>query len=381
MRILGASYGNPHSTSTYSGVPFALFNELETQGKLVDRININMPCVSDVFRNYIDINRSLISRRPKRNKYWRYLPKVIDTLSNRYELAATKKFPHDTVIQIGVGGLPHPSKFLFAHVEFSILTASNLRGFSKTYGFSQSKDLYLQRAIEGERRFMEQCDVIWTNSDWTHETFAHHQIPKEKFFIHPPVANISDPGELERDWSKPNVLFIGKDWNRKGGPQLLEAFINLKRKINNLSLTIIGCEPKVPQEKDIKVCGYLDKNNKDDAQIIKSELKKATLFCMPSEWESTGIVYMEAALFGLPSIMSLGQGREKIFPPNFTFFLKDRSISELSFLLEALLQQKNTLRDAGRKAREYAVNNYTWKTLTEKISDRIKTAKVISKTV
>lgn len=225
--------------------------------------------------------------------------------------------------------------------------------------------------MAGEKAFLEQCDVIWTNSRWTAETFEWTGIDPGKFWVHAPACNCEDPGPLERDWSTPHVLFIGKDWSRKGGEVLVEAFAELKRRIPRARLTIMGCSPEIDQD-GVDVLGFLDKGKEDEKRIIERVLREATLFCMPSRWESTGLVYMEAALHGMPLVMLRGQGREEIFPEQMAIHLDSTDSAPLAATLLELAEDPERMRRMGEYGAAHVRANYTQQVVASRLVDRLK---------
>lgn len=376
--ILGATLGDPYSASTYSGVPYHLFAELERRAQLAGRLNVDLRQPIDLARGVIDLHRTIKSRRPVRNAYWRFLPENVEILTRRMRAVVKAAPEHDAVLQIGVGGVPAIGKTLMvAHAEISVNSAATLEIFSHSYGFARQRDRFLTRAIEGEFDFLSKCDVIWTNTRWTAETFAHHGLPSGKFWIHAPACNSDDPGVIDRETGvPPHILFVGKDWFRKGGPLLLEAFAVLRKKAPNARLTVMGCNPEI-HDPGVEVLGFLDKANESDARKIDNAFRRATVFCMPSYWESVGLVYMEAALYGLPVVMLRGQGRTEVFPESMAVHLDSH---ESKFLAEALIhlhEDQDMARGMGNAGRRHVLENYTWPIVTERLVEHLTGARTL----
>ena len=92
-----------------------------------------------------------------------------------------------------------------------------------------------------------------------------------------------------------HVLFVGVEWERKGGPALVEAFSEVARAYPDARLTIVGCSPLVSHPQ-ITVVG------KEPRDRVASYFEAASVFCMPSVVEPLGIAAIEASLFRLPVI-------------------------------------------------------------------------------
>ena len=85
----------------------------------------------------------------------------------------------------------------------------------------------------------------------------------------------------------------------------------------------------------------------------------ATVFCMPSYWESTGLVYLEAALYGLPLVMLAGQGREHVFPSDMAIHLDEGSVDDLADALVDLGADGGRAAALGRAGRQRVLADHT----------------------
>lgn len=370
IRLAGAAWGDPFSAGTYSGVPYHLFGELTNSGHLVGRVDLKQSRFPDLFRGALDWKRTLAARAPRRNAFWRYLPESIELLAGRMQAQYAKLPSHDAVLQFGVAGLPDATKPLIAHVEISVETAASSPVFSATYGFLSKANDLAKRAIVGERHFLSKCALVWTNSEWTAEGLRRQGVSDRKLWIYPPGCGFNDPGQITRQWNTPHILFVGKVWGDKGGPLLIEAFRLLKRHCSQARLTVIGCNPPVSGD-GIRFLGFLDKQDPAQAAVLENAYKQATIFCMPSLWESVGLVYMEAAQYGLPVVMLKGQGREDLFPESMALILDSPDAGDLASALIQLADDPAKMQAMGRAGRDYVIQNYTWPVVTRRLVDRI----------
>jgi glycosyltransferase involved in cell wall biosynthesis len=92
-----------------------------------------------------------------------------------------------------------------------------------------------------------------------------------------------------------HVLFVGVEWERKGGPALVEGFLQAAKDHPEATLTIVGCSPSVSHPR-ITVVGSVPR-----AEMARY-FEAASVFCMPSLIEPLGIAAVEASLFRLPVI-------------------------------------------------------------------------------
>lgn len=101
------------------------------------------------------------------------------------------------------------------------------------------------------------------------------------------------------------LLFIGKEWERKGGPLALGIVAAMRRNGRAARLTIIGCDPEAAAGVEgVTVLPYLDKNNPEHSRIFDELLDKAHLFLLPTRADCTPMVIAEANAHSLPVLVT-----------------------------------------------------------------------------
>ncbi len=119
-----------------------------------------------------------------------------------------------------------------------------------------------------------------------------------------PGANFSDPppevSVLTRS-ARPTVLFVGKEWERKGGPCVIEAFKRVRVRVPTARLVVVGPQTPVAGA-GVEHVGYLSKDDPEHARRLRRLFEEAWVFCLPTTYEPFGIAFVEAMWFGLPCI-------------------------------------------------------------------------------
>ena len=100
------------------------------------------------------------------------------------------------------------------------------------------------------------------------------------------------------------LLFVGYDWQRKGGDLVSGAVRQLVAEGMAISLDVVGCERPSgePPSPAIRFHGRIDKVRLDQRSLLQQLYADAHLFVMPTRAEAFGVVFAEAAAHGLPSI-------------------------------------------------------------------------------
>ncbi|MBL7694636.1 MAG: glycosyltransferase family 4 protein, partial [Ferruginibacter sp.] len=110
--------------------------------------------------------------------------------------------------------------------------------------------------------------------------------------------------EIKKDKNEVcRLLFLGVEWERKGGQIALDTFYQLKQNGFPVQLTIIGCVPPIPAtDPDIEVIPFINRHNNEEAGRLYQIFRQTDFLLLPTRAECAGIVFCEASAFGVPSI-------------------------------------------------------------------------------
>jgi len=159
----------------------------------------------------------------------------------------------------------------------------------------------LRTWIARERRAYHAASACCVASRWVRDSMvADYGVPDQKIHV-VGLGRNHDPRPADRSWDDPHFLFVGRDWERKNGPRVLEAFARLKAEVPEARLDLVGGHPRVTQD-GVTGHGALRLNVGADRLKLARLFERATCFVMPSHWEAFGIVYLEAGAAGVPSI-------------------------------------------------------------------------------
>lgn len=180
-------------------------------------------------------------------------------------------------------------------------------GFS---GFSLPTVLSCNRY---ERNAMKRLSLAIFSSSWAAESaISQYGAKREKTKVIPYGANIrshKSKKDIIGYYNKKStdvlkLLFIGREWVRKGGPVAVEIAVELNKLNIKTELTIVGCNP--PESSSfpafIKVLGFVDKSKKEGNELIDRLYRESHFFVLPTVADCTPIVFSEANSYGLPVI-------------------------------------------------------------------------------
>jgi glycosyltransferase involved in cell wall biosynthesis len=218
-----------------------------------------------------------------------------------------------------------------------------------------------ERRRAGIYRRARRCAVA---SHWAADSLhGDYGLPPEHIAVVGFGAN-HRAGVPDREWSSPRLLFVGIDWERKGGPLALRAFARLRKAIPDATLDVVGGHPPL-QEPGVNAHGVLSPASERDRETMAELFARATCFVMPSLVEPFGIAYVEAASAGVPSIGSSSGGPRDVIGADGGVLVEP---ADEEGLVEAMrrLADPDTARRMGAAAHTRSAL-YTWPKVAERL--------------
>lgn len=178
-------------------------------------------------------------------------------------------------------------------------------------------------------------------------------------------AIVPDQENMDKSYNMKTILFVGLDWERKGGPLLVEAFAKVLEKHPDAKLLIVGCEPVI----NLPNCQVMGRRPVEE---IHEFYKQASIFCMPTTREPFGIVYIEAMQYSLPVVATrIGAIPDFVRENENGYLIEIGDLDQLVYTLNKLLDDPELCKQFGKRGYQIAQENYTWKKVGEKIRNKI----------
>lgn len=155
----------------------------------------------------------------------------------------------------------------------------------------------LERWYAWERATYEEALHIFTMGEPPVTSLVgFYDIPRERVPNVGGGANFETLPALSSSVRQPVILFVGHDFARKGGDQLLAAFRRVRAQMPEARLQIVGTSV-VPAEPGVEVLGRID-----DRRRVADLYAQASIFFLPPYFEPYALVLMEAMAHGLPCV-------------------------------------------------------------------------------
>jgi glycosyltransferase involved in cell wall biosynthesis len=178
-------------------------------------------------------------------------------------------------------------------------------------------------------------------------------------------AKVSDVKRENSDYTQPNILFVGLDWKRKGGADLLEAFQQVRDRCPKARLTIVGARPEI----HIPNCELIGPVEPEE---LDSYYQQASVFCLPTHLEPFGIVFIEAMTAHLPIVATrLGAIPDFVEEGKNGLLVEPGDVHRLADALLKLLENPQLCRSFGEHSFQLTKERYSWGAVGEKFRQNI----------
>jgi glycosyltransferase involved in cell wall biosynthesis len=251
---------------------------------------------------------------------------------------------------------------------FSYHDANAAMGY-RYYGRGLLTEWQQREHLRWENDVYAKLRGIFVMSSWLASSFmADFGVPAKKLNVVGAGINTGALPRLpDRDFSLARFLFVGKDFERKGGRFLLKAFAEVRRHIPHAELLIVGPSLELDQE-GVTCVGFLSHANPEHVAELNDLFGSATAVVLPSVYEPFGISLLEGMAFGLPCIATDRCAMPEIVQDRTTGLIV--TAEDVSSLAEAMLELARNPKDAdamGRAGRRRVETEFTWGAVAKKM--------------
>lgn len=305
MKLAYASTYDPRDVRQWSGTPFYMTKAFEQEGVIWDYLGPLQHELPPGYRLKQLWKRYALGLRESS----RFNQEAIQAYARQLSQKMSK-----LQVQALVAPQVNPIAYLDCEQPIVLWTDALYAGLLGFY--PATTNLSPQTVEQGNQitaEALSRCRLLVFSSDWAARSALElYGVSKEKVKVVPFGANLDCEHDLfqvkefikQRSRETLKLLFIGREWEIKGGPLVYQVAKALHEAGQPVELNIVGCYPTGEKELPsyIKCHGFISKREPEGMAKIKDLLRQSHFMFVPSRAECFGMIFAEANAFGLPNL-------------------------------------------------------------------------------
>lgn len=305
MRIAYVSQTDPDQVSTWSGTPYFTVRALRQRGHDVETIGP------------LDLPYPLLTKTYPR-LYHRLTGRTYDITRTAFAAKAFARQAEKIIGKRHFDLVLSPSSVVAAYLDTGCpLVTWEDATFAGMVGYypgpwSKLSPATIEDGNRLQQRALSRVALAAYASDWAAESaLANYATDPTKIASIPLGANLETPPDRaavaaaiagRQASGECRLLFIGVDWQRKGGDLVIDTALLLQRAGIKVAVDIVGCTPPHAVPEFARLHGFVSKSSEAGRKKIERLLLDAHYLFVPSIAECYGLVFAEAAAYGVPSL-------------------------------------------------------------------------------
>ncbi|MBK8161627.1 MAG: glycosyltransferase family 4 protein [Gammaproteobacteria bacterium] len=244
-----------------------------------------------------------------------------------------------------LAGIPH-----FVYTDHTVLANKNYPEYDEKSDLLSKSWINLERDIYGD------ADIVFTRSMIVRESVVQDyscDVKKVHCIYYAPFVEEGERESSLNKYASKNILFVGLEWERKGGPLLVKAFEQVVKVEPDATLTIVGCSPDIVLP-NVEIVGPVK------SEKLCEYYEKSAVFCLPTRREPFGIVFLEAMSYSLPVLgTNIGALPEFIIDGDNGYLVGIDDVNGLARLLIGLISDPAKCERMGRRGYDIYREKFT----------------------
>lgn len=248
---------------------------------------------------------------------------------------------------------------------------------------------FARLADDIEFKAISNADMIVYSSQWAKtNAVTYYTSDPDKIKVIEFGANIPEVFIPERitmpDTHCCNLLFIGRNWEKKGGKKAYEAYLALKNAGFNCSFTMIGCNPPSfvdTSDLQLQIIPFIDKSQEEDLKHLDSIFRTTHFFILPTIFDCYGIAFCEASAYGIPSLAADVGGVHQVIKngKNGYLFSPDADPEKYAQLIQDIFNDREKYRRLRLSSRREFDKRLNWGVWGKKMNDLLYQLTILKK--
>lgn len=367
VRLLVLCAGDPGGARTFSGSARGLITALEARGIVHHKANVLG--LTDPFKPW-NLPRRIVRRLDHfgLEEAYRWSRLGFARNTRRAERIARDNPGFNACLMYGTTYCPRLDVPTYCYFDATVAQVREAGGWE----FSRFSDNKAQYLHDYQAQVFEQCTAVFPRTEWAAQSVVgDYGIAPAKVLPAGAGPNHLAAPLPHGPYDTQTILFIGTEFDRKGGPLLVEAFQRVRETLPNARLRIVGCTPEIDLP-GVEIIGPIAKDAPGGVARLLGLYAGASVFCVMSSFEPFGIVVLEAQNSYTPCVVP------KAFA--FTETVHDGVTGRhvpayepgvLAGILIEMLQDPEALARMGEAGHNSVHEHWTWDATAARIGQRI----------
>ena len=356
----------------WSGIPFHISIMLES---VFGKKNLNYVIIS-LKRSWFSYLKGFYFNRVRRKNYLSWADENL-LLYNKKAFDVIEDGEFDLIITFQSFLIPNFKTKKSKVILWTDATFKNLLNF---YDYVSNLCNYtLNGGNALQKKALQISNAIIFSSQWAINTAVQdYAADPQKVHLIPFSSNLNTfPGLEEineiinhRSTGILKLLFLGVDWERKGGDMAVDVVNNLNKKGIKAILYVVGTGAPIAYEgnKNIISLGFINKNEAAGEKEIIKLLKDCSFLILPTKADCTPVAFSEANSYGLPVITTNVGGITSVIVNNFNgaCFKSEIFVEDATTFIEKSWASLSGYRALCFTSYKYFNDELSWKIVEEK---------------
>lgn len=295
---------DPSDRTSWSGIPFQILGQMRAQ-----QVDVRVLSPLATRAKYLLAPVKLLAKSRKKSATLDHFPIVLRGYARQIQ-----KFVNQNGIDVVFSPSSIPITLLDCGKPIVIWTDAVFHSMYDYYGktFAKMTISAVARGKWQEETALRNCRVAAYASTWAMEGARRFADPSKlrvlPFGSSLPVQHTAEDIARSAREKRANrkkkceLLFVGVNWERKGGSIAVETAKLLNEAGIETKLRVVGSHPPSEVPSFVEVLGFINKNSDDGRAQLVDLFRSADFFILPTKAEAAGIVFAEASSYGLPCI-------------------------------------------------------------------------------
>jgi glycosyltransferase involved in cell wall biosynthesis len=251
--------------------------------------------------------------------------------------------------------------------------------------FSDLSRRSLTAGNRAEQAALDRASQVFYSSEWARQSaIANYEVDAEKLHVVPFGANIANPAPTEevarwvseRDEDSCKLLFLGVDWERKGGEVAVAVTERLNRSGRRTELVTAGAQPSRSAENSplVTSMGFLSKEAERDRLRLREAFASSHFLLLPARADCSPMVLAEACAFGVPVLANAVGGIPTIVRDGVNGWLVEPDggmVDRYAELIASSIEDRAAYQELAMSARREFQTRLNWEVAAKAVRNKL----------